>query len=71
MFKTSKIIALFVLSTSLGAIAFGQEKSAPKVKTEKVPTIQTFERFFEDGGSYLGVQTQEITKENFAKFGLR
>src|SRR5690349_10791960 len=27
--------------------------------------------FFEGDGSYLGVQTEEITKDNFAKYGLR
>jgi serine protease Do len=27
--------------------------------------------FTNDGGGYLGVQSQEITKENFSKFGLR
>ncbi len=76
MVKTSKLIALFVLSTSLGAVSFGQEKAEPKIRvetverTESIPAIQTFERIFEDGGSYLGVQTQEITKENFSKFGL-
>ena len=30
-----------------------------------------FSMFFDGDGSYLGVQTEEVTKENFAKYGLR
>jgi len=32
---------------------------------------QTFSFFFDGDGGYLGVQTEEITKDNFAKYGLR
>src|SRR5688572_8926667 len=32
---------------------------------------RTFSMFFDADGSYLGVQTAEVTKENFAKYGLR
>ncbi|MEO8041725.1 MAG: PDZ domain-containing protein [Acidobacteriota bacterium] len=40
---------------------------APGAKVE----AQTFSFFFDGDGSYLGVQTEEITKDNFAKYGLR
>ncbi|PYS99271.1 MAG: hypothetical protein DMF63_11640 [Acidobacteria bacterium] len=32
---------------------------------------KSFSFFFDGDGSYLGVQTEEITKDNFAKYGLR
>jgi serine protease Do len=32
---------------------------------------KTFSMFFDSDGGYLGVQTAEVTKENFAKYGLR
>ena len=40
---------------------------APGAKGE----TRTFSMFFDGDGGYLGVQTEEVTKENFAKFGLR
>jgi serine protease Do len=32
---------------------------------------KTFSMFFDSDGGYLGVQTEEVTKDNFAKYGLR
>ena len=32
---------------------------------------RTFSMFFDGDGAFLGVQTEEVTKENFAKYGLR
>ena len=32
---------------------------------------KTFSMFFDNHGAYLGVQTEEVTKNNFAKYGLR
>lgn len=32
---------------------------------------KTFSMFFDGDGAYLGVQTEEVTKENFARYGLR
>ena len=40
---------------------------APGAKGE----TRTFSMFFDSDGGYLGVQTEEVTKENFAKYGLR
>src|SRR5215208_3675718 len=32
---------------------------------------RTFSMFFDGDGSYLGIQTEEVTKDNFAQYGLR
>src|SRR5258708_5479054 len=61
------IISILIVTSSF-ILAFGQTPEAKKEK-EKAPTA--FAWSFEGGGGYLGVQTQEVSKENFAKFGLR
>ena len=48
----------------IGAAA---QTPAPGAKGE----ARTFSMFFDGDGGYLGIQTEEVTKENFAKFGLR
>ena len=40
---------------------------APNAKGEGL----AFSMFFDGDGAYLGIQTAEVTKENFAKYGLR
>jgi serine protease Do len=40
---------------------------APEAKGES----KSFSFFFDGDGGYLGVQTAEVTRENFAKYGLR
>ena len=52
---------VFVLS-GLGVVA---QTPAPKAEP------QVFSFSFDGAGGYLGVQTEEVTKENFARFGLR
>jgi serine protease Do len=61
----SKLSALILLSAAACAQVAAQQKTAP---SEKNVQRMVFTTPFE--GSYLGVQTQEITKENFNKFGL-
>src|ERR1041385_4011864 len=56
-----------LIVTSAFVLAFGQTSE----KKEKTEAPQSFAFSFGGDGSYLGVETQEITKENFAKFGLR
>jgi C-terminal processing protease CtpA/Prc len=56
-----------MIVTSGFTLIFGQAPEAPQ--KERAP--QTFAFSFDGGGSYLGVQTQEVNKENFAKFNLR
>ena len=55
-----------MIVTSAFVLAIGQ---TPEAKKEKEMT-RSFAFTFEGDGSYLGVQTQEVNKENFAKFGL-
>ncbi|MEO6654675.1 MAG: PDZ domain-containing protein [Pyrinomonadaceae bacterium] len=66
MFNRSFLSILIV--TSAFTFVFGQ---TPEAKKEKEKAMQSFAFAFEGDGGYLGVQTQEVNKENFAKFGLR
>lgn len=61
-----KSLTLLVLGfvMVLGADA---QTPAPGAKGE----TRTFSMFFDGDGGYLGVQTEEITRENYGKFGLR
>src|SRR5437867_7651436 len=64
----SKWFISVLIVTSSFILAFGQ---TPETKKEKDKAATTFAWSFDGDGGYLGVQTQEVTKENFAKFGLR
>lgn len=59
-----KSLALLVVGFVLAVIGDAQ---TPGAKGE----TKSFSMFFDGDSSYLGVQTEEITKENFAKYGLR
>jgi serine protease Do len=65
MFGKSFLSVMIV--TSGFTLIFGQTPEAPQ--KEKAP--QTFAFSFDGGGSYLGVQTKEVNKENFANLGLK
>ena len=80
--KLALIIALIV---SAGAIASGivyaQEASSPQAETLRAllnaeaessqePGARSFS-FFLDGGAFLGVGTEDITKENMTRYGVR
>src|SRR5256714_4539182 len=80
--KSALIVALIV---SAGAIASGivyaQEASTPQTETLRAllnaqaeisqePSARNFS-FFLDGGAFLGVGTEDITKENMARYGMR
>ena len=54
------VLAGFVLYAGVNA-----QTPAPK------PEVHSFSMFFDGDGSYLGVQTEEVTKDNFAKYGLK
>jgi serine protease Do len=62
-----------LIVTSSFILTFGQD--APEAKKEKekdaAKAAKAFAFSFDGNGSYLGVQTQEVNKENFSKFGLR
>src|SRR5438045_7492809 len=80
--KLALIVALIV---SAGAIASGivyaQEASTPQAQTLRALLDAEVESsqepgarslsFFLDGGAFLGVGTEDITKENMARYGLR
>lgn len=63
-----KLSAFILLSASAGISAYAQQTPESKEPAEK--TVQRF-FFNSDDGGYLGVQTQDVTKENFERFGLR
>jgi len=66
-----RFIASILIVTSSFILSFGQDAPAP-AKPDTTPTApKVFSWDFDGGGSYLGVQTQEVNKENFSKFGLR
>jgi serine protease Do len=59
------------MATSSCAVIYSQKTPEPSKQPEKPQRAQTM--VYSDlfaGGSYLGVQTQEITRENFSKYGL-
>ena len=57
-----------MIVTSSFVLAIGQ---TPEAKKESPKAAQTFAFSFDGDGGYLGVQSVEVTKENFSKFGLR
>lgn len=61
-----KLVSAFIISAATAGIAAAQTpQSAPKSEPK------VFAWTMESSGGYLGVQTEEISKENFSKFGLR
>ncbi|MEO8574057.1 MAG: PDZ domain-containing protein [Pyrinomonadaceae bacterium] len=56
----------FLLIGFVLVIAGDAQPQAPGAKGES----RAFSMFFDGDGSYLGIQTEEITKDNFAKYGL-
>ncbi len=63
-----KLLGFTLLAFSSCTIIYSQKTPEP-VKPEKPAKPSVFSFQF-DGGSYLGVEPQEVTKENFGKFGL-
>jgi serine protease Do len=57
----------FLLFGFVVVIAGQAQTPAPGAKGD----AQTFSFIFDGDGGYLGVQTEEVTKDNFAKYGLR
>ncbi len=62
-----KSLVTVLIVTSSFVLAFGQ---TPEAKADKEKAVRAFSFAFDGDGGYLGVQTQEVTKENFSKFGL-
>lgn len=63
-----KLLGFTLLVFSSGTIIYSQKTPEP-TKPEKPAKPAVFSFQF-DGGSYLGIEPQEVTKENFGKFGL-
>jgi serine protease Do len=63
-----KLFSSLLIVTTSFVIAAGQ--SAPEAKKDAERGAQTFAFSPGGHGGYLGVQTQDIDKDNFAKFGL-
>ena len=78
--KPALIISLIVLTGAIaGGIVYAQEASAPEARllqaladadAEQDPSNRNLSIFL-DGGAYLGVSTEDISKENMARYGLR
>lgn len=64
MLRKSFVFILLASSTSVVGLAQTPE---PRGRAES----RVFSTFLGGDGGYLGVQTEEVTKENFAKYGLR
>jgi membrane-associated protease RseP (regulator of RpoE activity) len=58
---------VFVLAGFVLFVGADAQTPAPGAKGE----TRAFSMFFDGDGAYLGVQTEEITKDNFSKYGLR
>ena len=65
MFRKSFVFMLIVASASAFVMA-----QTPKARKESKRTVQGFAFAFEDDGGYQGVLTQDVTKDNYGKFGL-
>ncbi|MEP6944699.1 MAG: PDZ domain-containing protein, partial [Acidobacteriota bacterium] len=59
----------FIFLSLTAAATAGVMAQTPEPKT--APAIRSFAWTMDGDGGYLGVQTKEVTKENFGKFGLR
>ncbi|MEQ1924085.1 MAG: PDZ domain-containing protein, partial [Pyrinomonadaceae bacterium] len=64
----TRSLSSILIVTSSFVLAIGQ---TPDAKKDAPKAPQTFAFSFDGDGGYLGVQSIEVTKENFAKFGLR
>src|SRR5215203_1253357 len=67
-----KLLSFTLLAFSSCTIIYSQKTTQQPQKPEKPEKAakgQVFSFQF-DGGSYLGIEPQEVTKDNFGKFGL-
>ena len=80
--KLVLIISLIVSVTAIaGAVVYAQEASAPETRAlmalldvEDQASQDPQERHFSfsfDGGAYLGVSTEDVSKENLTRYGMR
>ena len=63
-----KLSAFILLAFSSCTIIYSQKTPEPLKQPDKTPKPMVWA--FQFDGSYLGIEPQEVTKENFSKFGL-
>jgi len=80
--KLALVISLLIgIGAIAGGIVYAQEASTPQAQTLRAlldaqvessqePGARNF-TFFLDGGAFLGVGTEDISKENMARYGMR
>jgi serine protease Do len=71
--KLALVIALILgVGVIAGGIVYAQESAAPLALDDQEPatTDRSFSLFV-DGGAFLGVGTEDITKENMGRYGMR
>jgi membrane-associated protease RseP (regulator of RpoE activity) len=68
-FMVGKSLTFLVLGLVMSATAYSQQ--SPEAKKENEKSARAFAWSFAGDGGYLGVQTEEVTKDNFSRFGLR
>ena len=64
-------LSAFILLATGGCAASVSAQRQPEPPRAPRAEAMVFSEFFGSGSSYLGVQTEEVTRENFSKFGLR
>lgn len=71
MLKKSNLFA-FLLMSAFGTAAYAQDTTiVPAAPSQPQQIERQLQIFTNGGGSYLGVQLQEVGKDNFGKFGLK
>ena len=61
-----KSLAFVLLGAAAATASYAQTS-----ETQPKPQTRAFSMIFDSDGSYLGVETADVTKENFGKYGLR
>ena len=72
--KVALLIAVIITAAAIaGGIVYAQEASTPQAFAWQEPDTDALTSFslFVQGGSFLGVYAEDISKENFARYGLR
>ena len=72
--KLALIMALVLgVGATVGGIVYGQEAVAPQAAQEaqEPATADRSFSFLMDGGAFLGVGTEDISKENMGRYGMR
>lgn len=71
--KLALVIALLIGAGAIaGGIVYAQESAPMALLNEQEPgKVDRNFSFFVDGGAFLGVGTEDISKENMARYGMR